>query len=90
MSFCSFYHLLCFMCIICYDSVNIFNNKSNILLITKKSFFFFQILTAGQGLNDDLWHTLRFSRRFNSLKFQIDSDAAIRGTYIKCNNIPSS
>ncbi|KAL0121234.1 hypothetical protein PUN28_008721 [Cardiocondyla obscurior] len=37
-----------------------------------------KLLTAGQGLNDDLWHTLRFSRRFNSLKFQIDSDAAIR------------
>lgn len=35
-------------------------------------------LTTGQGLNDDLWHTLRFSRRFNSLKFQIDEDTAIR------------
>ncbi|TGZ57018.1 Neurexin-3-alpha [Temnothorax longispinosus] len=37
-----------------------------------------KLLTAGQGLNDDLWHTLRFSRRFNSLKFQIDSETAIR------------
>ncbi|XP_025992853.2 neurexin-1 isoform X2 [Solenopsis invicta] len=37
-----------------------------------------KLLTAGQGLNDDLWHTLRFSRRLNSLKLQIDSDTAIR------------
>ncbi|XP_036146252.1 neurexin-1 isoform X5 [Monomorium pharaonis] len=37
-----------------------------------------KVLTAGQGLNDDLWHTLRFSRRFNSLKFQIDGETAIR------------
>ncbi|XP_018399279.1 PREDICTED: neurexin-1 [Cyphomyrmex costatus] len=37
-----------------------------------------KLLTAGQGLNDDLWHTLKFSRRFNLLKFQIDDDSAIR------------
>lgn len=42
--------------------------------------FRFQILTAGQGLNDDMWHTLRFSRRSNSIKFQIDDEAAVRGT----------
>ncbi|OAD57169.1 Neurexin-1a-alpha [Eufriesea mexicana] len=29
-------------------------------------------LIAGQGLNDDMWHTLMFSRRAGSLKFQID------------------
>ncbi|KAG5323924.1 NRX3A protein, partial [Acromyrmex heyeri] len=37
-----------------------------------------KLLTTGQGLNDDLWHTLKFSRRFNLLKFQIDDDTAIR------------
>ncbi|KAK9310049.1 hypothetical protein QLX08_000515 [Tetragonisca angustula] len=35
-------------------------------------------LVAGQGLNDDMWHTLRFSRRAASLKFQIDNDSAVR------------
>ena len=38
-----------------------------------------QTLVAGQGLNDDMWHTLRFSRRAASLKFQIDNDSAVRG-----------
>ncbi|XP_014473358.1 PREDICTED: neurexin-1 isoform X1 [Dinoponera quadriceps] len=37
-----------------------------------------KILVAGQGLNDDMWHTLRFSRRSNSLKFQVDDEAAVR------------
>ncbi|XP_076226293.1 neurexin 1 isoform X6 [Nomia melanderi] len=37
-----------------------------------------KILVAGQGLNDDMWHTLRFSRRGSILKFQIDDEAAIR------------
>ncbi|KMQ91197.1 neurexin-3b-alpha-like protein, partial [Lasius niger] len=37
-----------------------------------------KLLVAGQGLNDDMWHTLRFSRRSNSLKFQVDDDAAKR------------
>ncbi|XP_048269654.1 neurexin-1 isoform X10 [Bombus affinis] len=35
-------------------------------------------LVAGQGLNDDMWHTLRFSRRAASLKFQIDDEPAVR------------
>ncbi|XP_070156570.1 neurexin 1 isoform X1 [Polyergus mexicanus] len=37
-----------------------------------------KLLVAGQGLNDDMWHTLRFSRRSNSLKFQVDDETAIR------------
>ncbi|XP_076392462.1 neurexin 1 isoform X3 [Megachile rotundata] len=35
-------------------------------------------LVAGLGLNDDMWHTLRFSRRAGSLKFQIDDETAVR------------
>ncbi|XP_076166768.1 neurexin 1 isoform X2 [Ptiloglossa arizonensis] len=35
-------------------------------------------LVAGQGLNDDMWHTLRFSRRASSLKFQIDDETPVR------------
>lgn len=42
-------------------------------------FLYFQTLVAGQGLNDDMWHTLRFSRRAASLKFQIDDEPAVRG-----------
>lgn len=53
------------------------------------SIILFQLLTAGQGLNDDLWHTLRFSRRFNSLKFQIDNEGAIRGMYIHTSEMVS-
>ncbi|KAL6444648.1 hypothetical protein ACFW04_002028 [Cataglyphis niger] len=37
-----------------------------------------KLLVAGQGLNDDMWHTLRFSRRSNSLKFQVDDETPIR------------
>ncbi|XP_023287827.1 neurexin-3, partial [Orussus abietinus] len=37
-----------------------------------------KILTAGQGLNDDVWHTLRFSRRASSLKLQVDDEPAVR------------
>jgi len=44
------------------------------------SIFQSQVLVAGQGLNDDVWHTLRFSRRSNSLKFHIDDETAERGT----------
>jgi hypothetical protein len=40
---------------------------------------FFQVLVAGQGLNDNQWHTLRFSRRESNLKLQVDDDAPITG-----------
>ena len=39
----------------------------------------FQVIVAGQGLNDDMWHTLRFTRRANSIKFQVDDEVAIKG-----------
>jgi hypothetical protein len=47
-----------------------------------KEFFcaLFQVLLAGQGLNDNQWHTLRFSRRGSNLKLQVDDDNPIRGT----------
>ncbi|KAF7397677.1 hypothetical protein HZH68_008899 [Vespula germanica] len=38
-------------------------------------------LTVGQGLNDDMWHVLRFSRRASSLKFQVDDEPAMRGKF---------
>jgi hypothetical protein len=41
-----------------------------------------QVLLAGQGLNDNQWHTLRFSRRGSNLKLQVDDDSPIRGKYI--------
>ncbi|XP_076637715.1 neurexin 1 isoform X2 [Colletes latitarsis] len=37
-----------------------------------------KILVAGQGLNDDMWHTLRFSRKANAIKFRIDDEAAVK------------
>ncbi|XP_024942008.1 neurexin-1 isoform X3 [Cephus cinctus] len=37
-----------------------------------------KVLVAGQGLNDDMWHTLRFSRRASTLKLQIDDEPAVR------------
>ncbi|KAJ4432824.1 hypothetical protein ANN_21463 [Periplaneta americana] len=36
------------------------------------------VLLAGQGLNDNQWHTLRFSRRASSLKLQVDDDGPSR------------
>lgn len=43
--------------------------------------FVFQAIVAGQGLNDDMWHTLKFSRKANSIKFQVDDEAPIKGNY---------
>ncbi|XP_043272551.1 neurexin-3 isoform X2 [Venturia canescens] len=37
-----------------------------------------KILLSGQGLNDDMWHTLKFSRRATNLKFQVDEEPPIR------------
>ena len=38
-----------------------------------------QMLVAGQGLNDNQWHTLRFSRRDSNLKLQVDDDTPTTG-----------
>ncbi|XP_076378751.1 neurexin 1 isoform X3 [Megalopta genalis] len=35
-------------------------------------------LMVGQGLNDDMWHTLKFTRRATALKFQVDNDPAVQ------------
>ncbi|XP_021923606.1 neurexin-3 isoform X3 [Zootermopsis nevadensis] len=37
-----------------------------------------KVLIAGQGLNNNQWHTLRFSRRGSSLKLQVDDDSPLR------------
>lgn len=40
-----------------------------------------QVLLAGQGvLNDNNWHTIRFSRRASNLRLQVDGAAPVRGT----------
>lgn len=40
-----------------------------------------QNLLAGQGvLNDNNWHTIRFSRRASNLRLQVDGAAPVRGT----------
>ncbi|XP_031785413.1 neurexin-1 isoform X3 [Nasonia vitripennis] len=41
-----------------------------------------KVILTGQGLNDDMWHTLRFSRRANSIKFQVDDEAPIEAEAI--------
>ncbi|CAG2063022.1 unnamed protein product [Timema podura] len=38
-----------------------------------------KVLVAGQGLNDNQWHTLQFSRRGSGLKLQVDDDTPARG-----------
>jgi hypothetical protein len=43
---------------------------------------FVQVLIAGQGLNNNQWHTLRFSRRGSNLKLQVDDDSPLRGKYL--------
>nr|CAD7425077.1 unnamed protein product [Timema monikensis] len=37
-----------------------------------------QVMVAGQGLNDNQWHTLQFSRRGSGLKLQVDDDTPAR------------
>lgn len=40
-----------------------------------------QNLLAGQGvLNDNNWHTVRFSRRASNLRLQVDNSTPVRGT----------
>lgn len=34
---------------------------------------------SSQGLNDDMWHILRFSRRATKIKLQIDDDPVLKG-----------
>lgn len=38
-----------------------------------------QILLVGQNLNDNEWHTIRFSRRGANLKLQLNNQMAVRG-----------
>ena len=63
----------------------------NFVLILKFFFFIHKILTVllfsiaqnllgGQGvLNDNNWHTVRFSRRASNLRLQVDGAAPVRG-----------
>ncbi|XP_046600908.1 neurexin-1 isoform X2 [Neodiprion lecontei] len=37
-----------------------------------------KVVMVGQGLNDDTWHTLKFSRRATSLKLQVNDEPAVR------------
>ncbi|XP_076289211.1 neurexin 1 isoform X2 [Lasioglossum baleicum] len=37
-----------------------------------------KVLMAGQGLNDDMWHTLKFSRRANTLRFHVDNEPTVQ------------
>lgn len=51
--------------------------------LNKHSFVLFhpQNLLAGQGvLNDNNWHTVRFSRRASNLRLQVDNSTPVRGT----------
>ncbi|PSN31987.1 Neurexin-3 [Blattella germanica] len=41
-----------------------------------------KVLQVGQGLNDNQWHTLKFSRRGSSLKLQIDDETPTRAEAI--------
>lgn len=38
-----------------------------------------QMLLAGQNVNDNEWHTVRFSRRGSNLKLQLDNQSPVRG-----------
>ncbi|KAK0080605.1 hypothetical protein PV325_013664 [Microctonus aethiopoides] len=37
-----------------------------------------RILLSGQGLNDDMWHNLKYSRRGANIKFQVDDESVVR------------
>jgi hypothetical protein len=38
-----------------------------------------QTLQAGQGLNDNQWHTVKVTRRGTDLQLQVDDDTPVRG-----------
>lgn len=46
-----------------------------------------QSLQSGQGLNDNQWHTVSFSRRANNLNLQVDDEAPVRGKILGCETI---
>lgn len=39
-------------------------------------------MLSGQGLNDNQWHTVSFSRRASNLKLQVDHETPVRGLYL--------
>ncbi|KAJ9589944.1 hypothetical protein L9F63_016928, partial [Diploptera punctata] len=41
-----------------------------------------EVLQVGQGLNDNQWHTVKFSRRGSSLKLQVDDESPSRGNNV--------
>lgn len=38
-----------------------------------------QALVSGEGLNDDQWHTVRFSRRGENFRLQVDEETPTLG-----------
>lgn len=48
----------------------------------------FQALVSGEGLNDDQWHTVRFSRRGENFKLQVDEESPTIGKDLSFNFIP--
>lgn len=43
-------------------------------------------MLSGQGLNDNQWHTLTYSRRASSLSLQVDDEAPIRGSLLSASS----
>lgn len=66
---------------------NLFADVSLSCFVSPINFFFYilflsrqQNLLGGQGvLNDNNWHTVRFSRRASNLRLQVDGAAPVRG-----------
>lgn len=50
------------------------------MIIFELIYFHSQNLLAGQGvLNDNNWHTVRFSRKASNLRLQVDGATPVRG-----------
>lgn len=56
------------------------NDHTTIMsLVVAKCVFDSQNLLAGQNVNNNEWHTVRFSRKASNLKLQVDSAVPVRG-----------
>ncbi|CAB0009632.1 unnamed protein product, partial [Nesidiocoris tenuis] len=40
--------------------------------------FLFQTLQMGQGMNDNQWHSVSYSRRAEAINLQVDAETPIR------------
>lgn len=55
--------------------------KQRALSVMNFKTFLFQTLLSGQGLNDNQWHTIAYSRRADHLHLKVDAETPVTGIF---------